>query len=217
MAVKLQADVNANNRKLRTKASAGGGDGKFIAISALHGCYCLLDNCRGHQGGYGCFVCVRKAADGETPVEQGPGVCGFDCMMCDCNCWCVFQEHNKQKIATGVMREKKRLEDAKKIDSGGCDASPEATRRTAWTEFVMSVIENCNACESQHVNSCSFNEQLQDIALLAALDAYLDPTMVQDANVSRGLRKMIPLSQNVNCWAANGTTRPLTFGKSNGG
>jgi hypothetical protein len=123
MAVKLQADVNAKNGKLRTKTSAGGGDGKFVAISALHGCYFLLNNCRGHQGGYGCFDSVRKAADGKTPVEQGPRFCGFDCMVCDCNCRCVFQEHNRQKIAAGLMREKKWLEDAKKIDSGGGDAS----------------------------------------------------------------------------------------------
>jgi hypothetical protein len=73
MAVKLQADVNSKNCKLRTKASAGGGDGKFVAISALHSCYCLLNNCRGHQGGYGCFDCIRKAVDGKTPVEQRPG------------------------------------------------------------------------------------------------------------------------------------------------
>jgi hypothetical protein len=202
MDVESQADVNAKICKLRTKALAGGGDGKFVAISALHGCYCLLNNCRGHQRGYGCFDCVRKAADGKTPVERGPGVCGFDNVVCDCNCWCVFQEHNRQKIATGVMREKMRLEDAKKIDGGGGDASPEATGRTAWTEFVMSVIENCNVRESQHVDSCSSNEQLQDVASLAALDAYSDPTMAQDANVGWGLRKVIPLLQNVDYGAA---------------
>jgi hypothetical protein len=69
MAVKLQADVNAKNCKLYTKALAGGGDVKFIAISALHGCHCLLSNCRGHWGGYGCFDCLRKVADGKTSVE----------------------------------------------------------------------------------------------------------------------------------------------------
>jgi hypothetical protein len=69
MAVELQADVNAKNHKLRVKASAEEGNGKFVAVSALHGCYCLLNNCRSHQGGYGCFDCIRKAADGKTPVE----------------------------------------------------------------------------------------------------------------------------------------------------
>jgi hypothetical protein len=82
----------------------------------------------------------------------------FDCMVCDCDCQCVFQEHNQQKIATRKMREKKRLEDAKKINSGGCDASLEATGRSAWMEFVMSVIENRNICESQHIDNCSSNK-----------------------------------------------------------
>jgi hypothetical protein len=70
MAVKSQADVNAKNRKLCPKALAGGGDGKFITILALHRCYCSLNNCCRHQGGYGCFDCVRKADDGKTPMEQ---------------------------------------------------------------------------------------------------------------------------------------------------
>ncbi len=170
IAIKSQADVNAKNCKLCTKALARGGDGKFIAISTLHGCYCLLNSCHGHQGEYGCFDCIRRVADGKTLVERGLSVCRFDCMVCDCNCRCVFQEHNQQKIATGVMREKKRLEDAKKIDSGGCDALPEATKRTAWTKFVMLVIVNCNVCESQHVDSCSSHEQLQDVTSLAACD-----------------------------------------------
>jgi len=107
MAVESQTDVKAKNRELRAKASAGGGDGKFSAASAyLHGCYCSLNNCRGHQGGYGCFECVRKAEDGEVPVDRGPGgVCGFDrVLVCDCDCWSVFMEHNRQKISTGVER-----------------------------------------------------------------------------------------------------------------
>jgi hypothetical protein len=137
-------------------------------------------------------------------------------MVCDCNCWCVFMEHNKQKIATGVMQEKKRLEDAKNsgIDSGGGDASPEATGWTAWMEFVMLVIENCNAWESQHVDGCSSDKQLQDVASLAAMDAYLDLMMVQDANIIWGLKKVIPLLQNVNYLAANRTTRPMTLARA---
>jgi hypothetical protein len=90
MAVESQADVNAKNRELRAKALAGGGDGKFITESALHGCYCLLNNSRGHQGGYSYFECVRKAENGEVPVDRGPGVCGFDCVICNCDCHCVY-------------------------------------------------------------------------------------------------------------------------------
>jgi hypothetical protein len=73
-------------------------------------------------------------------------------------------EHNQQKTATGVMLEKKQLEDAKKIDSGGGGALPQATGRTAWMEFVMSVIKNCNVRESQCANGCSSDERLQDVA-----------------------------------------------------
>ncbi len=213
MAVKLQADVNTKNCKLHAKALAGGGDGKFIAISALYSCCCLLNNFRSHQGGYGCFDSIRKAADGKTPVEQGPGVCGFDCMVCKCDCRCVFMQHSQQKIATGVMQVKKWLEDAKKIDSNGGDALPEATRRTAWTEFVMLVIKNCNIQESQPVNGRSLDKQLQDVASLAAMDAYLDLMMAQDANVSRGLWKVILLLRNANYCADDGTMRPMMLAR----
>ena len=56
-----QAGVNAKNSELQTKASAGGGDSKFKALLALHGCYCCSNNCRGDQGGYGC-VCVTETS-----------------------------------------------------------------------------------------------------------------------------------------------------------
>ncbi len=53
---------------------------------------------------YGCTECMRKAADGKTAVDHGPGVCGFDCFFCVCDCKCVFMEHNRQKIAAGIVR-----------------------------------------------------------------------------------------------------------------
>jgi hypothetical protein len=46
------------------------------------------------------------------------------------------------------------------------------------------------------------------------MDAYSDLTMAQDANVSRGFPKMIPLPQNVNYCAANGMTRPMTLARA---
>jgi hypothetical protein len=159
MAVESQTDVNVKNCKLHAKASAGGGDGKFSVASALQGCYCLLNICCGHQGGYSCFECVRKAEDGEVPVDQGPGVCGFDCVVCDCVFRSVFMEHNRQKISTGVEREKKWLEEVKKSgkNSGG-DASPNESGRTAWTEYLFSAIENRNVWEHQHVDGRSTAE-----------------------------------------------------------
>jgi hypothetical protein len=217
LALELQVDVNAKNHKLHAKVLSGGGNCKFIAASALHGCYCLLNNCHGHQGGYGCFECIRKAANDETPVNQGNGVCGFDFVVCNCDCWCLFMEHNQQKIATGVVWEKKRLEGAKKSGrsggSGGGGALPEAMGRTAWTEYIMSGIENQNEQEHWHVDGRSQDELLQDIATLAGINVFLDPMMVLDANVSWGLQKMIPLLQTVNYCVVDGTTRPMTLAR----
>jgi hypothetical protein len=141
---------------------------------------------------------------------------GLEIQLCGvhCDCWYVFMEHNQQKIATGVFWKKKHLEDAKNIDSGGGDTLPEATGRTAWTEFIMLVIKNHNVWESQHVDGRFSDKQLQDVASLAAMDAYLDTTMVQDANVSQGLWKVILLSHNVNYWAADRTTRLMTLARA---
>jgi hypothetical protein len=54
----------------------------------------------------------------------------------------------------------------------------------------------------------------QDVISLAAMDDYLDPMMAQDANVSQGLQKVIPLLQNVNYCANNETTRPMTLARA---
>jgi hypothetical protein len=65
----------------------------------------------GGGGAYGCTEFLRKAADGETSVNRDPGgVCRFDCVICYCDCKCVFMEHHRMKIATGIVREKVQLE-----------------------------------------------------------------------------------------------------------
>jgi len=57
-------------------------------------------------------------------------------------------EHNRQKISTGVEREKKRLEEVKKSGkTSGGDASPKECGRMAWTEYLFSAIENRNVQE----------------------------------------------------------------------
>jgi hypothetical protein len=130
MTVESNANVNAKNRELRTKASANGGNGKFTAALALHGFYCYFNNCCGHRAGFSCSECMRKNANGETPINCGPGVCGFDCVICDCDCKCVFQEHNRQKIAVEIVREKTRLEgQGKAAKNGRSDLSQEETGR----------------------------------------------------------------------------------------
>jgi hypothetical protein len=60
-------------------------------------------------------------------------------------------EHNRQKISTGVEREKKRLEEAKRTSGG--DASPKECGGTAWSKFLFSAIENRNVRERQHVDN----------------------------------------------------------------
>ena len=142
----------------------------------------LLNNCHRHQGGYGCFECVRKAEDGEVPVDRGPGVCMFDCMICDCDCWSVFVEHNRQKIlSTGVERAKKQLEEVKKSGkTSGGDASPKKCGRTAWTEYLFSASENRNVREHQHVDGRSTAKLHQDCRTLAVIDAFSDPIMMDN-------------------------------------
>jgi hypothetical protein len=81
MPIESHVEVNTKYCELHTKASVNGGGGKFKAVSALHGCYCYFNNCRGHEQGYGYTECERKAADGEAPIDRGPVVCGFDCVI----------------------------------------------------------------------------------------------------------------------------------------
>jgi hypothetical protein len=212
MTVESNADVNAKNRELRTKAPANGGDGKFMATSALHGCYCYFNNCRGHVAGFDCSKCMRKHADGETPIDCGPGVCGFDCVICDCDCKCVFQEHNRQKIAVGIAREKMQLEGQGKGAKNGCsNPSPEETGCSAWTQLIMTEIQNHNVWEHQHINARSSHELLQDVLTLSAIDAYSNPCMAADANISRGLHILIQLSGRVNYRGEDGSKRAMTL------
>jgi hypothetical protein len=69
MPVESLTDVNAKNREQRTKASANGGDGKFNAVSATHGCYAYFHNCRSHVAGFGWDECERKVSNGVVTWE----------------------------------------------------------------------------------------------------------------------------------------------------
>jgi hypothetical protein len=68
----------------------------------------------------------------------------------------------------------------------------------------FSAIENRNVREHQHVDNHSTSELHQDCGTLAAIDAFLDPTMASNANVGRGLKTVIPLSRTVNYRAVDG-------------
>jgi hypothetical protein len=58
--------------------------------------------------------------------------------------------------------------------------------------FIMTVIENRNVHEHQHINGCTSHELLQDISSLASIDVYHDPLMALDANITRGFQKKVP-------------------------
>ena len=62
----------------------------------------------------------------------------------------------------------------------------------------MTEIQNHNIQEHQHIDARSLYELLQDVSTLSAIDAYSNPGMAADANVSRGLRTLVPLSGPVN-------------------
>jgi len=125
----------------------------------------------------------------------------------------VFQEHNRQKIAVGIAREKTRLEgQGKAAKKSGCsDPSPEETGHSAWTQLIMTEIQNHNVREHQHIDTRSLHGLLQDESTLSAIDAYSNPGMAADANVSRGLRTLIPLSGPVNYRVEDGSKRAMTL------
>jgi hypothetical protein len=78
---------------------------------------------------------------------------------------------------------------------------------------LISALENRNLREHQHVDGRSTAKLHQDCATLAVIDAFLDWTMTSDANVSRGLLTVIPLSRTINYHAVNGTTRPMIYAR----
>ncbi len=75
----------------------------------------------------------------------------------------------------------------------------------------MTEIQNQNVREHQHIDARSLHELLQDVSALSAIDAYLNLGMSADANVSRGLRTLVPLSRPVNHRAEDGSKRAMTL------
>ena len=95
--------------------------------------------------------------------------------------------------------------------SGRSDPSPEETGHSAWTQLIMAEIQNHNIREHQHIDARSSHELLQDVSTLSAIDAYSYPGMAADANVSRGLCTLVPLSGPVNYRAEDGSKRAMTL------
>ena len=82
---------------------------------------------------------------------------------------------------------------------------------SAWTQLIMTEIQNHNIREHQHIDARSSHDLLQDVLTLSAIDAYSNPGMAADANVSRGLRTLVPLSGPVNYRAEDGSKRAMTL------
>ena len=80
---------------------------------------------------------------------------------------------------------------------------------TAWTQLIMTEIENRKVREQQQVDAHSPHELLQDISSLATYDVYCDPLMAPDASVTRGLQKIVPLSAPLKYQCVDGSTKPL--------
>jgi hypothetical protein len=75
----------------------------------------------------------------------------------------------------------------------------------------MTEIQINNVREHQHIDGCSLFKLLQDVLTLAAINAYSNPGMAADADISRGLRTLVPLSGPVNYCAEDGSKRAMTI------
>ena len=142
MVVESDAAVNAANAAGRRAASANGGDGRFVARSAKHGCFCFANDCHGAPDGKGCWRCEELTAGGAVPGGDGT-MCGFDCKICrtpngdGCLCQVVFEEANRQKIATGIAKNKqqeKKKQRKEKLDS---KKPREETPAHAYHDFIL--------------------------------------------------------------------------------
>ncbi len=143
--------------------------------------------------------------------EQGLRVCGFDCEVCACDCQCVFQGHNWQKICIEIGRDKKRIKEQGK---NGSNQSPAETGATVWTQFIMTKSQNRNVREYQYVDGRTSHELLQEISSLSLYDVYTDPLMALDANVTQGLQKNMSLSASLQYCCMDGTMKLMTLAQA---
>ena len=212
MPLESDAKVNAEQAEARAKATASiaaGGDGKCKMRSAKHGCFGFSHDCEGHDDGYGCSSCEKMAVGGiVTPVDKGPGVCKFECPICDSDCAAVFMEHNRQKIATAIMKQK---EKEKSRGDGESDPSPEVEGRNIFMEFALDRIDNHTLRERQNANGRTSGEIANDATTLAALDMSSNRMLAANSNVGRGLAQVVPRSNTVIYRAEGGTTVPMSL------
>jgi hypothetical protein len=210
MPLESDACVNAEQAKTRaiaTASIAAGGDGKCKMRSAKHGCFGSWHDCEGHDDGYGCPSCEKMAAGGiVSPVDKGPGVCKFECPICASDCAAVFMEHNRQKIATAIMKQKE-----KSSGDGESDPSPEVEGRNIWLDFALDRMDNHTLRERQNANGRTNVEIANDATTLAALDMSGNRMLAANSNVGRGLAQVVPRSNTVMYRAGDGTTVPLSL------
>ena len=180
--------MNAADSRLRKVAEANGGDGKFDATETKVGCYCWGQNCFGDRDGIGCWKCVNLAKEeGELSADAAePGVCRFDCDICQCSCQCTFVENKHHTIANGLKKNAmkyKPIESHESQRKGGC---------LLFFDYVRNNIDNYSVQEFQDVNSHSKFELVNDITTKTAIDTSTHTAMQCDPNVMRGLQEIIP-------------------------
>ena len=102
------AVVDAKNARRRSASSANGGDGKFIAITSMVGCYCFLEPCIGAPDGTGCDVCETMVVSAEE--QNVAGVLSKE--SCKCACQVRYEQQHHRTIALAI--EKNRVNEKKK-------------------------------------------------------------------------------------------------------
>lgn len=197
IAVQNQCDVAASNKVARNALLKSGKT--IIADKAYHGCYCYQFNCYGKPNGVGCHACVEKANKG-VPFAGGtlPGMCPWNCELCNCNCAVAFQYHHQITIINSRQKAlMKEQENGKEI------LAPTAAVSTVSQKAELgrsSIVQ----CVGDLIDYHTFNE-LEEVQLDGAFDCKVveqnalsktanDITAMQGSiqYASLGLQKMFP-------------------------
>ena len=115
-----------------------------------------------------------------------PGVCRFDCDVCQFSCQCTFVENKRHTIANGLKKnamKNKPIEIRESQREGG---------RSLFFDYVRNSLDNYSIQEIQDVDSRSEFEVVTDIATKTAIDISSHTAMQCNPNVMRGLQEIIP-------------------------
>ena len=97
--------------------------------------------------------------EGELSADAvEPGICRFDCNVCQCSCQCTFVENKRHTIANALKKNAmkyKPIESRESQREGGC---------SLFFDYVRNNLDNYSIREFQDVDSCSEFELVNDIA-----------------------------------------------------